>query len=378
MRNRHAAFEPLEERQLLSVTLTGVPDWVAKGTAPIVAGNSDNVTGMTPATSLEVGAVNALAVDPTNTKHLFAATVNGGIWQTNDFTVANPTWTTSTDLMPSLAISAIAFSPTNSSVIYAGTGSYSSTGGGVGGAGMGGGSVGLYKSINGGATWQVIDPNGIFTGLRSPASCPETLNGGQTVFAAATDTAAGSGGVYRSDDGGGTWTRLSGDNGLPNAGVTDLVANPANANQFFAAVAGGSGGAGGTGGIFSLDLSVNTTWTNITGNINTINPGVLNNAIRVELSVSIAGVNPIWASVINSSGFYADVFRAPNAASPTWAAVGPGGLLPDVLQGNQGGVHGSIEADPNSDTVVYIGGDAKQTASPFSGYLARGDSGTNT
>ena len=54
MRNRHAAFEPLEERQLLSVTLTGVPDWVAKVPAPIVAGNSDNVTGQTPATSLEM------------------------------------------------------------------------------------------------------------------------------------------------------------------------------------------------------------------------------------------------------------------------------------------------------------------------------------
>ena len=52
-------------------------------------------------------------------------------------------------------------------------------------------------------------------------------------------------------------------------------------------------------------------------------------------------------------------------------------MPPDVLQGNQGGVHGSIEADPSSDTVVYIGGD-EQTASPFSGYLARGDSGTNT
>ncbi|MDB5329775.1 MAG: exo-alpha-sialidase [Phycisphaerales bacterium] len=376
-RRRPALIEQLEGRTLLSVSLTGIPGWVPDGPNPIVAGTGDNVIGPSAATALEVGAVNAIAVDPNNAKHLFIGTVNGGIWQTTDSTVANPNWTTTTDLMPSLAISAIAFSPSSSSVVYAGTGGYSSTFGGVGGAGLGGGAAGVYKSSDGGATWQVLNPGGIFTGLRIRRVVPTTLNGGQTVFVATTDTGINSGGVYRSDDGGATWTRLSGANGLPNAGVTDLVANPANANQYFAALAGGSGSAG-TGGIFRVDLSVNTTWSNITGNINTLNAGVLNSAARVELSVSGAGTNPIWASVINSSGFYSDVFRAPDAATVTWAAVGPGGLPPDVLEGAQGSVHGAILADPNSDTTVYLGGDARQNVSPFSAYLARGDSSANT
>ena len=376
-------IEPLERRRLLSISLSGIPTWTPLGPNPIIAGSGDNVIGPTAATSIEVGAVNAIAVDPNNSKHLVVGTVDGGIWQTADFTVANPNWTTTSDFMPSLAISAVAFSPSNSSIIYAGTGNYSSTFGGVGGAGLGGSAAGVYESTNGGATWQLLNPNGIFTGLRIRRIVPTTLNGGQTVFLATTDTTStlgtvDGGGIYRSDDGGANWARVSGANGLPNAGATDLVANPADANEFFAAVAGGSGAAGGTGGIFRLDLAVNNTWSNITGNINTINAGVLNSAARVELAISPAGTNPIWASVINSGGFYSDIFRGPDTATVTWAAVGPGGLPPDVLEGNQGSVHGAIAADPGSDTIVYLGGDARQNVSPFSAYLARGDSGANT
>ena len=119
-----------EQRRLLTVSLFGAPNWIAEGPAPITDGGTygpggANVIGPTAAESLKAGAVSAIAVDPTNAKHLFAATVNGGIWQTQDFTAANPTWTTTTDLMPSLAIESIAFSPVSSNIIYAGTGSYS-------------------------------------------------------------------------------------------------------------------------------------------------------------------------------------------------------------------------------------------------------------
>ena len=122
---RAACAEPLEFRRLLSISLGGIPTWVAEGPAPITDGGG-NVIGPTPATTLKSGAVNQIAVDPTNNKHLFAATVNGGVWETNDFTVANPVWTTTTDRMPSLAIDTVAISPVSSNVIYAGTGSYSS------------------------------------------------------------------------------------------------------------------------------------------------------------------------------------------------------------------------------------------------------------
>src|SRR6476659_938091 len=81
--NRHRAkrlpkqkdfqLEPLESRLLLSVGVVGVPDWVAEGPGPQIS--AGNVIGPTIATQQDVGAVNALAVDPTNAKHVFAATV---------------------------------------------------------------------------------------------------------------------------------------------------------------------------------------------------------------------------------------------------------------------------------------------------------------
>jgi len=244
--------ETLEQRQLLSISLINVPDWLAQGPGPVTDGGTSvtggNVLGPTAATSLKVGSASAIAVDPANAKHLFAATTNGGVWETNDFTAPTPVWTTTTDRLPSLAIASIAISPVNSSVIYAGTGSYSSiffiqsNANPVHTDGKGGRAVGIYKSTDGGDTWQIQNPGGIFTNLRVVTIIPTTLNGGQTVFCATTDD-GGSGGVFRSDNGGGIWTRLSGANGLPNTGVTDLVQNPANPNQFFAATSNGVGGA---------------------------------------------------------------------------------------------------------------------------------------
>ena len=93
---------------------------------------------------------------------MFAATVNGGVWRSID---GGATWTPLTDQMPSLAIGAIAIAPKDADgndvigttawsklVVYAGTGSFSSF------SGRGGFSVGIYKSNDGGATWTLLSP----------------------------------------------------------------------------------------------------------------------------------------------------------------------------------------------------------------------------
>ena len=114
-------LEHLEPRALLSASSaslypsTATPPWAPVGPAPIT-----QVSGVLPnytPSSEDVGAVNALAVDPLNPAHVYAATVNGGISETKNYTAAQPIWTTTTDHMPSLAISAIAISPANNKVI---------------------------------------------------------------------------------------------------------------------------------------------------------------------------------------------------------------------------------------------------------------------
>ena len=104
------------------------------------------------------------------------------------------------------------------------------------------------------------------------------LNGGQTLFVGTTDTnGPNTGGVYRSDDGGATWRRLSGRDGLPNGGgVTDLIPDPTNGNRFFAAIVGPTGP-----GIYRLDVTGgNTGWQNVTGNL----PQAVLQAGRIKLA----------------------------------------------------------------------------------------------
>lgn len=397
----------LETRTLLSGDALS---WVPVGPNPVQ--NAQNVLGPPPATAANTqqeGAINSLAVDPLNSKHVFAATVNGGIWQTDDFTVANPQWTTTTDQMPSLAISTIAISPVNpggkssTEVIYAGTGSFSAAysnypagnGAALGdpnnpyfAAGLGGGAVGVYKSTDGGATWQVLNPGGMFTNLPIARIIPTTLNGGNTVFLATQEVlpktgTVTAGGVYRSTDGGVSWARLSGPTDglpmrLPNSGVTDLVENPNNPNQFFAAI---PGVLSPFAGIYESD-DAGVSWTNVSGGATGISPPDVAASARIQLAISPARANPLWAAVINTTGYYQRVYRGvPGGGTVAWTAIGPPGGTgpepPDIFgANNQGITHGAIAADPTSDTLVYLGGDINSATGV--GYIVRGDAAAAT
>jgi hypothetical protein len=65
------------------------------------------------------GRVAAIAVDPANPNHWLAGAALGGVWDTTD---AGATWQPRTDGQASLAMGAIAFSPSSPEVVYAGTG----------------------------------------------------------------------------------------------------------------------------------------------------------------------------------------------------------------------------------------------------------------
>ena len=71
---------------------------------------------------------------------MYAGAVTGGVWKTTD---GGNTWVPLTDLLPVLNIGALAMDPTNSQIIYAGTGeTYTRFQG-----------QGIFKTTNGGATW---------------------------------------------------------------------------------------------------------------------------------------------------------------------------------------------------------------------------------
>src|SRR5262249_30849799 len=135
--------------------------------------------------------------------------------------------------------------------------------------------------------------------------------------------------------------------------------------------------------IYRLDLSVRKpSWENITGDAIA---DKIEDAVRVELSISEAGDNPIWVTTIrgididSSSNvftpafFYSGVFRAADAKTPLWTEVG----APDVLQAFEGDSKGCMLADPHNANLLYVAGDIVNYF-PYTSYVARYDFSNNT
>src|SRR5215212_3529688 len=106
------------------------------------------ITGHAAAQSNPVyGAVNVLAVHPTDANILLIGGVNGGVWRTTNATAANPIWTPTSDFISSLSIGALSYDKGNTNVVYAGIGRFSSL------ASTGGDRQGLYISTNAGLSF---------------------------------------------------------------------------------------------------------------------------------------------------------------------------------------------------------------------------------
>ncbi|MFZ0798509.1 MAG: hypothetical protein WAM98_12055 [Terriglobales bacterium] len=161
----------------------------------------------------------AVAGVPGDSTTFYFGSVNGGIWKTTD---AGVVWTPIFDSQPVGSIGALAVAPSDPKTIYAGTGESDiredlSSGNGV------------YKSTDGGATWNHI-------GLEDTRQISRIVidqQNANVVYVGALGHAFGSNvssiqhssnqqrGVYKSVDGGAHWTRVL-DLG-PEIGISDLA-----------------------------------------------------------------------------------------------------------------------------------------------------------
>ncbi len=135
------------------------------------------------------GEVTDIAIDPSGNSddRVFVATNDGGIWRITQSLVAKDA---ASDAMSSLSIGAVALDPGNPQIVYAGTGNLFD-GGHVFTKG-----IGLYKSVDGGASWTMLD-GGPYATVFADLGIIDIV-----VPAPGTLMVATNKGLYRSEDGG--------------------------------------------------------------------------------------------------------------------------------------------------------------------------------
>ncbi len=171
--------------------------------------------------ALMSGRVVGFAVHPTDRAHYYVAVASGGVWKTTN---GGTTWTPIFDNEGSYSIGCVTLDPKNPNVVWVGTGENNSQ------RSVGYGD-GVYKSIDGGRTWQNV-------GLKNSEHIGKIAidpRNSDTVYVAAQGPLWGPGGdrgLYKTTDGGKTWTKLL--DISENTGVSDFVQDPRNPDTILA------------------------------------------------------------------------------------------------------------------------------------------------
>ncbi|MCC6508370.1 MAG: hypothetical protein IT423_04635, partial [Pirellulaceae bacterium] len=376
----------------VTIAVPGVGSWTPLGPFGATNGQVEGIANR-PVT----GAIHTILAHPTNADVLYVGSVNGGVWKTTNATSAQPNWTPLTDAMPSQSIGAMAFdlADATSNTIYAGTGRYSSF------AQIGNARVGLMRTTNGGQTWQVVDGGGV---LRGKNISGVYANGNVVVVSVnvADSFSFPNIGIFRSTNGGATFTQVSVGNGaatgLPGGVSYDLVYDPITPTTLYTSTV-FSDIPGGVNGVYRSTNS-GANWTRVSSAA--MNTLITNSTSNLELAAGRN--NEVYAAIING-GVMAGLFRsADNGAN--WVQMdspktnengidvglnpsggkGPQSGAPEEIAGGQGNIHFSIVADPTDANIVYVGGDRQPRtngdtgtfpnsigALDFTGRLFRGD-----
>ncbi len=152
---------------------------------------------------IDSGRAATIRVDPRSKDVVYLATAWGGVWKTYNFTATQPSWSPITDTIGSLAVGAFDLDPNNPDTLYLGLGDT------LDGT-LAGGAV--YKSTDGGGTWTMLTARLAGT---YPASAGARAESAVTIADLAVDRSDGNKllvatdiGLFRSVDGGAHFTML--------------------------------------------------------------------------------------------------------------------------------------------------------------------------
>lgn len=277
-----------------------------------------------------VGAVG----DPSQPSVFYIGVNNGGVWKSNDY---GRTWKPIFDQMRTGSVGDIAVSESNPNVIYVGCGE------GIQRPDLSVGD-GVYKSTDGGKTWNnmglndgqqigdiIIDPkdeNRIFVAVLGHPYGPNTERG-----------------VYRSLNGGKTWERVLYKD--ENTGAVQVNFDPNNANILYADLWAGRQGPwengqwnGPESGLFKSTDGGNT-WKKLTKGLPTTEQGLG----RIGFGIAPTNSNRLYATV--DAGKYGGIYRSDDAGE-SWQLMSSDGRY-----WGRGSDFAEVKVDPTNADIVY-------------------------
>lgn len=279
------------------------------------------------------GRIADIAIHPTDDNTWYVAVGSGGVWKTIN---AGVTWSPIFEDQASYSIGCVTIDPINPNIIWVGTGEN------VGGRHVGFGD-GVYRSEDGGAHWKNM-------GLKTSEHISKIIvhpSNSKVVWVAAQGplwSKGGERGLYKTVDGGATWKRTLGDSVW--VGATDIVIDPRNPDLLYAAtwqrtrtVANYIGG--GPGSAIYRSNDGGDTWTKLTVGLPTSDMG------KIGLAISPQQPDVIYAA-IELDRKTGGVFRSSDRGA-TWEKRS------DAVAGGTGAhYYQEIYASPHQFDRIYM------------------------
>lgn len=206
-----------------------------------------------------VGRIVCIEIDDNNPNHIYIGSPTGGLWKTTN---GGTTWSVLTDDFPVMDIWSVEMDPTNSNIVY-----------------MGLANGEILKTTDGGATWN-ITADFLSGRVRTILVNPNNPN-----IIIATNTFN----IYRSTNGGATWTTVSTEN------VEDIVFRPGNPNVVYSC-----------GNEFHRSLDGGITWTTVTS-------GIMDND---RMKIAVTPANPNYVYIVQADfRVFGRVYRSTNGGA---------------------------------------------------------------
>ena len=296
---------------------------------------------------------------------IYVAGASGGVWRTRNEGI---TWEPIFDQEASTSIGDVTVAPSNQDIVWVGTGEANIFRSSMAGSGV-------YKSTDGGETWTHM-------GLAGTHTIPRIIvhpTDPNTVYVAASGhewTDDEYRGLYKSTDGGETWDRILYVD--DETGVIDLVMHPTDPNTLYAATwqrirerwNDPRNEADYSGSGIHRTTDGGATWT-------PVNDGLPEPRHRGRIGIDIARSNPdvVYAFVDNyetareapegQTDAYgrprgpvirgATVFRSDNGGG-SWTRTSELNRTMEGMSGTYGWVFGQMRVDPNDEDKIYVMG----------------------